>query len=290
MKLYETWYTYKDMKQILGFINESKDMANMANDEKDVQKVDSLINLINASVYLLINTLICFQESMQSSGESTSEVMLKADLEQELEIQEHNDASQSNLYKPNHTSPIHERMSDHDCSNSDLATAIADSRNSIYRGKNFDSEDMFIRLQDNSNMRDSYSHSTNRYISLKSKNSLQDSDVINSAETKMDTYSECDQKLDQWQINPLDSCVSENDVPLQEPNRPVVEDRMPFRLCKDAQTPEMLEKLLPTLNVYLKQTAELWHSWHRTTDTKFQWGSPIQVGTSIQSISYRSYH
>lgn len=227
---------------------------------------------------------------MQSSGECTSEVMLKADLEQELEIQEHNDASQSNLYKPNHTSPIHERMSDHDCGNSDLATAIADSRNSIYRGKNFDSEDMFVRLQDNSNMRDSYSHSTNRYISLKSKNSLQDSDVINSAETKMDTYSECDQKLDQWQINPLDSCVSENDVPLQEPNRPVVQDRMPFRLCKDAQTPEMLEKLLPTLNVYLKQTAELWHSWHRTTDTKFQWGSPIQVGTSIQSISYRSYH
>ena len=50
MKLYETWYTYKDMKHILGFINESKDMANMANDEKDVQKVDSLINLINALV------------------------------------------------------------------------------------------------------------------------------------------------------------------------------------------------------------------------------------------------
>ncbi|KAF3427623.1 hypothetical protein E2986_08369 [Frieseomelitta varia] len=197
MKLYETWYTYKDMKQILGFINESKDMANMVNDEKDVQK-----------------------ESMQSSGECTSEIMLKADLEQELEIQEHNDASQSNLYKPNHTSPIHERMSDHDCGNSDLATAIADSRNSMYRGKTFDSEDMFIKLQDNSNMRDSYSHSTNRYISLKSKNSLQDSDVINSAETKMDTYSE----------------------------------------------------------------SELWHSWHRTTDTKFQWGSPIQVGLAKDNL------
>lgn len=43
MKMYETWYTYKDMKEILGFINESKDMANMANDEKDTQKVDLLI-------------------------------------------------------------------------------------------------------------------------------------------------------------------------------------------------------------------------------------------------------
>lgn len=41
--MYETWYTYKDMKEILGFINESKDMANMANDEKDTQKVDLLI-------------------------------------------------------------------------------------------------------------------------------------------------------------------------------------------------------------------------------------------------------
>lgn len=217
--------------------------------------------------------------------------MLKANLAQELEIQEHNDATQSiHSYKSNHTSPIHERTSSHGCSNSDLAAAIADSRNSMYRGKKFDSKDTFIRLQDNSNIRDNYSHSTSKYISLKSKNSLQDSDIINSAETKMDTHSECDQKLDRWQINPLDSCVSENDVPLQEPNRPVVEDRMPFRLCKDAQTPETLEKLLPELNFYLKQTAELWHSWHRTTDTKFQWGSPIQVGTSIQSISYRSYH
>ncbi|XP_068981840.1 beta-mannosidase [Bombus flavifrons] len=262
MKMYETWYTYKDMKEILGFINESKDMANMANDEKDTQK-----------------------ELIQSSSECTSEVMLKANLAQELEIQEHNDTTQSiHSYKPNHTSPIHERTSLHGCSNSDLAAAIADSRNPMYRGKKFDSKDTFIRLQDNSNIRDNYSHSTSKYISLKSKNSLQDSDIINSAETKMDTHSECDQKLDRWQINPLDSCVSENDVPLKEPNRPVVEDRMPFRLCKDAQTPETLEKLLPELNFYLKQTAELWHSWHRTTDTKFQWGSPIQVGLAKDNL------
>lgn len=40
--MYETWYTYKDMKQILGVINESKNMANMSNDEKNVQKVSLL--------------------------------------------------------------------------------------------------------------------------------------------------------------------------------------------------------------------------------------------------------
>lgn len=43
MKMYETWYTYKDMKQILGFINESKDMANMANDDKNAQTVCVLL-------------------------------------------------------------------------------------------------------------------------------------------------------------------------------------------------------------------------------------------------------
>lgn len=105
----------------------------------------------------------------------------------------------------------------------------------------------------------------------------------------MDMYSEHDQKLERWQINPLDSCVSENDVPLPQPERPLVEDSMPFKLCKEPQTSEGLEKLLHALNIHLKETAELWHSWHRTTDTKFQWGSPIQVGTSVQSISYRSY-
>lgn len=41
--MYETWYTYKDMKEILGFINESKDMANMGNDEKHVQEVSLLL-------------------------------------------------------------------------------------------------------------------------------------------------------------------------------------------------------------------------------------------------------
>ncbi|KOC59716.1 Beta-mannosidase [Habropoda laboriosa] len=266
MKMYETWYTYRDMKQILGFINESKDMANMANDEKNAQK-----------------------ELLQTSNDCTAEGMLKSNLAQQLEIQEHNDTSQSmHSYRPNHTSPIRERISTHSCNSPDIAPAIADSRNSAYRGQNLDNEDMFVKLQDNSNMRDSYSHTMSKYISLKSNNSLQDSDIINSTETKMDTHSECNQKLDRWQINPLDSCVSENDVPLQMPNRPVVEDRMPFRLCKEAQTPEMLEKLLPALNIHLKQTAELWHSWHRTTDTKFQWGSPIQVGLAKDNSDKKS--
>nr|XP_034176960.1 beta-mannosidase isoform X1 [Osmia lignaria] len=261
MKMYETGYTYKHMKQILGVINESKNMANMSNDEKNVRK-----------------------ELLHSPNNCTRDVMPKTNLTQELEIQEHNDTSQSiHSYRPNRASPIREQMFAHGCSSPDLEPVMNESRNSMYRSKNVDAENMFVKLQDNSNTRDNYIHNMNRYISLKSKSSLQDSDIINSIQMKMDTHSECEQKLDSWQINPLDSYVSENDVPLQEPNRPVVQDRMPFRLCKEARTPEMLEKLLPALNIHLKETAELWHSWHRTTDTKFQWGSPIQVGLTKDS-------
>lgn len=204
--------------------------------------------------------------------------MPRTNLTQESEKQEHNnDASRS--YRSNIV-----------CSSPDLAPSVSDSRNSIYRGKNVDSEDLCVKLQDNSNMRDSYSHSASRYISSKPENSLQDSDVTNSTEINMDTISECNQKLERWQINPLAACVSENDVPLKELNRPVVEERMPFKLCNGAQTPEMLEKLLPALNLHLKQTAELWHSGRCTANTEIQWGSPIQVGTSVQSISYRPSH
>lgn len=261
MKMYETWYTYKDMKEILGFINESKDMANMGNDEKHVQ-----------------------EELLQSSNIETSEVMPKTNLAQKLEIQEYSDTSRViHPYRSNHTSPIFDQISTHSHSSPEPTASSAESRNSTYRGKNLDSDNMFDRLHDTLDMRDSYSQNMNRYVSLKLKNSLQDSHSIRNAETKMDVHSECDQKLDRWQINPLDAYASENDVPLQQPERPLVQDRMPFRLCKDVQTSETLEKLLLALNIHLKQTAELWHSWHRTADSKFQWGSPIQVGHAKSS-------
>lgn len=216
--------------------------------------------------------------------------MPKTNLAQKLEIQEYSDTSRViHPYRSNHTSPIFDQISTHSHSSPEPTASSAESRNSTYRGKNLDSDNMFDRLHDTLDMRDSYSQNMNRYVSLKLKNSLQDSHSIRNAETKMDVHSECDQKLDRWQINPLDAYASENDVPLQQPERPLVQDRMPFRLCKDVQTSETLEKLLLALNIHLKQTAELWHSWHRTADSKFQWGSPIQVGTSIQSISYRSY-
>ena len=218
--------------------------------------------------------------------------MPKTNLAQELEIQqEHSNTSRSlHLHRPRHSSPIIDRISTRSSGSPEPTPATVDSRNSAYRNKNLDSDDTVDRLHDNLDIRDSYSHNTNRYISLKSKNTSQDSHGMHSTETKMDTHPERDQKLERWQINPLDSCAGENDAPLQQPDRPLVQDRMLFsRLCKEAKTSEMLEKLMHTLNIHLKETAEMWYSWHRTTDTKIQWGSPIQVGTSVQSITYRSY-
>lgn len=270
MQMYESWYTYTDMKQILGAINESRDMANMTNDERK--------KLTHCS-----NNWI---------PEATSKSQT-----QELEAQDHNDASQSmHSYRIIRTSPVHERVPCQGCSTSNVASTVDDFGNPAFRRKFLDNEDTSIhRSQDNSNTRDCYYHTPNRSLSLKLKNTLQDSDATNNPEAAaetMDENCEPERTLERWQINPLDSCVNENDVPLPEPNRPLAEDRMPFRLCKDARTTEELEKLLPVLNHHLKQTAEPWRSRrHAATDDKFQWGSPIQVGTSsVQSISCRSYH
>ncbi|XP_076384002.1 beta-mannosidase [Megalopta genalis] len=266
MKMYESWYTYKEMKQILSFINESKDMANVGKDEKNAQK-----------------------ELLHTSNECTAELMPKSNLAQHLEIEEDNDTP--NLihpHKSNHTSPIHDQLSPCKHDSPELAPVIADSKNYLYRNKILDNADIFDRLHDNLNMRDNYSCNLNKYISFKGKNNLQDSHSTNDAEIKIDTHLNNSQKLERWQINPLDSCVSENDVPLPEPERPLVQDRTLFKLCKDTETSESFEKLLTTLNMHLKQTAELWYSQHRTADSKLQWGSPIQVEVAKNSLDRKS--
>ncbi|XP_076284235.1 beta-mannosidase [Lasioglossum baleicum] len=266
MKMYESWYTYKEMKDILGFINESKDMANVGKDEKNAQK-----------------------ELLHTSNECSAELVSKSNLAHELEIEEDSDLSRLiHSHKSNHTSPIHDQILSRNHDSPELAPAIADSRNYLYRNKTLDNDDIFDKLHDNLNMRDNYSRNLNKYIPLKEKNTLQDSHGTNDAEIKVDTHLNNSQKLERWQINPLDSCVSENDVPLQEPERPLAQDRMLFKLCKNADTSESFEKLLAALNMHLKRTAEFWYSWHHTADSKFQWGSPIQVEVAKSSLDRKS--
>ncbi|XP_078033750.1 beta-mannosidase [Augochlora pura] len=266
MKMYESWYTYKEMKEILSFINESKDMANVGKDEKNAQK-----------------------ELLHTSNEYTAELMPKSNLAQNLEIEEDSDTPNSiHPHKSNHISSIQDQLSPCKHDSPEVAPATVDSKNYLYRNKMLDNADIFDRLHDNLNIRDNYSCNMNKYICFKGKNNLQDSHSTNDAEIKIDTHLNNSQKLERWQINPLDSCVSENDVPLPEPERPLVQDRMLFKLCKNTETSESFDKLLTTLNMHLKQTAELWHSQHRTADSNLQWGSPIQVEVAKNSLDRKS--
>lgn len=96
------------------------------------------------------------------------------------------------------------------------------------------------------------------------------------------------QKLLRWRINPLDSHSDQNDVPLQQPNRPQAQERIPFRFCKDACYVEKSNEVMGKLSTHLKTMADLWHSLHGSTQTKFQWGTPIQVCTSTLPCSHYS--
>ncbi|KAI4490346.1 hypothetical protein M0802_010723 [Mischocyttarus mexicanus] len=87
-----------------------------------------------------------------------------------------------------------------------------------------------------------------------------------------------------WKINPLGSQSNQNDMALQQPKRPIAQERLPFRLCKGTHTEEESDKIMNDLNIHLKNMANLWLSYHGTTELKFQWGTPIQVDTDNNSL------
>ncbi|XP_014609497.1 PREDICTED: serine/threonine-protein kinase pakD-like [Polistes canadensis] len=88
-----------------------------------------------------------------------------------------------------------------------------------------------------------------------------------------------------WKINPLDSQCNQKDVALQQPKRPPIQERLPFRLCKGTHTEEESVKILNDLNIHLKNMANLWLNCHdNTTESMFQWGTPIQVDTDNNSL------
>lgn len=97
------------------------------------------------------------------------------------------------------------------------------------------------------------------------------------------------ENLHRWKINPLECHPDENDVPLQQPTRCPTQERIPFRLCKDACATEKGNKIISDISIHLKKMADLWLSSHGSTHSKFQWGTPIQVCT-YASMSNRSYH
>lgn len=111
----------------------------------------------------------------------------------------------------------------------------------------------------------------------------------NMTQLKKSEQGEHNQKLDRWRLNPLDVCINENDVPLQQPHRPSAQERMPFQSCKEAYRSEKGDEIMQAVSLHLKKMADLWCSRHSFTNSKFQWGSPIQVGNTLQSLPYRSY-
>ncbi|KAG7202548.1 hypothetical protein KM043_009745 [Ampulex compressa] len=259
MGMYDSGYTYKDMKEILSFISESKVMAYINNDNKVERK-----------------------ESLQSSKACTSDS--KTNLTQTLDMQERAELARPIYsYRTSCSSPtMYNRMS------SSPESTILDMKNSVYRRKSSDSDDIFDRLHDDSMAKDGSTHNTSRYFSLKSKGSLPEGHNTRTMETKSNLVAEDNQLLDRWRINPLDFSVLENDVPLQQPERRLVQDRLSLKCFKDEQTPEKLDKTMHALNHHLNEIAELWHIWHHSTDSKFQWGSPIQVGTANSNLEKKS--
>jgi hypothetical protein len=154
----------------------------------------------------------------------------------------------------------------------------------MYRCKSSDSDEFTEKQYENTN---SIVHNTNRFYSVRSGNSLQTASF--EKKTNQDTQDEIIEKLERWQLNPLDIVINENDVPLRQPCRPMARERAPFECCKKANTPEQCDQIARVLSQHLKEIAKLRYTWHSPANSVFQWGSPIQVGTTLQSLSYRIY-
>jgi len=155
----------------------------------------------------------------------------------------------------------------------------------MYRRKSSDSDDIFEKQFESTNS----THSTNRLLSLRSSNNPREGQNAADRKTAQDAQGDVVQRLERWRLNPLDLCINENDVPLQQPNRSWIGERVLFRYCKETHTPEQRDQAIRLVSQHLKEVADLWYSWHPAANSIFQWGSPIQVGTTLQSLPYRSY-
>lgn len=98
------------------------------------------------------------------------------------------------------------------------------------------------------------------------------------------------QRLERWRMNPLDVCINENDVPLQQPkSRLTAQNCAPSSSGYKKYTSEQHDQKMRALGQHLRELADLWYSWQRPANAKFEWGVPIEVGSSLQSKPYRSY-
>ncbi|KMR05272.1 Beta-mannosidase [Lasius niger] len=254
--IYEPEFTYKEMKELLGFINGSQDTSNVASNNKDTHK------------------------GQHANNQHLSEITSDVNASQEMASQECTEVPRpSYSYRSNHTSStVHEHKTAH--YNSPGSPSLFEARNPMYRRKSSDSDEAFEKQFESTNS----THSTNRFLSLRSANVPRECQNAADKKTAQNTQGEFVQRLERWRLNPLDVCINENDVPLQQPNRSSAEERVPFRYCKEMHTSEQRDQIIRFLSQHLKEIADLWCSWNPAANSIFQWGSPIQVGTTNGSL------
>ncbi|XP_018053030.1 PREDICTED: uncharacterized protein LOC108690313 isoform X5 [Atta colombica] len=250
--IYEPGFTYKEMKRLLEFVNESQDTSNVTSNNKNTQ-----------------------QAIQHSDNECLSDVTSDINVQQEVTLKKCTEMPKpSYSYKLNHTSPtMHERRAVHYINSPEFS--LFEVRSPIYHS---DNDEQFEKQYDNSN-----SHTTNQYFSLRLENISRGCQNVTEKRLAQDTQSEIVQKLERWRLNPLDVCINENDVPLRQPNRSLARERMPFEHCKEAHMSDQCDRVIRSVNQHLKEMANLWYSWRPIISPIFQWGSPIQVSTANSS-------
>ncbi|KAL0104242.1 hypothetical protein PUN28_017160 [Cardiocondyla obscurior] len=252
--IYDPGYSYTEMKELLEFVNDSQNTANITSDNKSVQ-----------------------ERTQHSDNECLSDIISNINTQQKVASQECSEMPRPSYSYKNRMSPItHESKTVHYI-NSPECPVLFEARNSMHRHNSSDSDEIFEKPYDNTNS----THIMTRYGSLKS-----------GTEKRMaqGAQDEIMQKLERWRLNPLDISIDKNDVPLKQPSRPLAQERAPFKHCKNIHKSDQCDRIICCMSQHLKDMADLWCDWRRPNiNTIFQWGSPIQVGTSLQSLPYRSY-
>lgn len=129
---------------------------------------------------------------------------------------------------------------------------------------------------------------TQKYV-LSPSPDREDNVTVRRASSSQDTKSplHCDKKTERYSWNPLDCKQLVNDVPLKPRCLPPSRLRS-FEIVNGI--PIIPEEVLREKEAFLSKQADLWWSHNNNNNSNyndFRWGSPIKVGTSDQTISYR---
>ncbi|XP_011151882.1 uncharacterized protein LOC105190697 [Harpegnathos saltator] len=271
MGIYEGTETYEQMKDLLGFLNNSETTLNVATDNKHTRKKDNEQHSDNE----------CLSEMRSETDASQEQMVVTQDLPKVT-------------YKPSHTLPTvvqQERKSSRHSSSpesSPLSTnsTIFDVRSSVQRCKSTENDEAVTTTT----LEKHEQTGTNRPVLSKPGNSTQEcqnsSPDTKTREMQCAMQSTYYQQLERWRMNPFDVCINENDVPLQQPR-----SRLAARKCAPSSgchnktyTSEQHDQKMRALGQHLREMADLWYSWQRPANAKFEWGVPIEVGTANGSL------